>query len=283
MMAVSCKPRAFLSTDVYVQYCGESVQSPKFELPFRPGTNVSLVLTKEPHLSNAYVKITIEGSAHGLKAKMWVLDEEGRDLVPRWNAQLNKDYWTSGLLKHRVFCRVWTDDCPLCADDAEQKAAHEKELQTLRSQLKQSEDRVAVQQLQTRVSQNVLQSRVQQLEQGTADNERKLAAAVNENESIKQELAAEIFGLKLALEQQKVAGEAAVVNAKLASVENANEAFMEERKKLAADIAELTAALEEQTTSTEAAAKEVSSLEKEFLLTHPFTSTRLFSLLLFAQ
>ncbi|KAI6230490.1 hypothetical protein M3Y99_01057100 [Aphelenchoides fujianensis] len=249
MMAVSCKHRAFLSTDVYVQYCGESVQSPKFELPFRPGTNVSLVLTKEPHLSNAYVKITIEGSANGLKAKMWVLDEEGRDLVPRWNAQLNKDYWTSGLLKHRVFCRLWTDDCPLSTHDAEQKAAHENELQTLRSQLKQSEDRVAVQQLQTRVSQNVLQSRIQQLEQGAADNERKLAA--------------EISGLKLALEEQKAAGEAAVVNAKLASVENANEAFMEERKKLAADIAELTAALEEQTTSTEAAAKEVSSLEKE--------------------
>ncbi|KAI6239740.1 hypothetical protein M3Y99_00540200 [Aphelenchoides fujianensis] len=213
-MAASCKHSTFLSTVQSVEYRGTDVQSPKCELPFRPGTNFSLVLTKHAFGKRPDVKIAIEGSADGSKGALWVSDERGQNSIPPWNAQLNKNYTVSLSPNYRVFCTLWTEECPFCKHEtAQQEADHEEKLQTLRSQLEQTEDRLAEQQLQA---------------SGLHSLDHPLRSF--QNESIKEEMAAEIA----ALEQQKQAGEAAVVSAK--------EAFGEEQKKLAVDIAEAAAA-----------------------------------------
>ncbi|KAI6171249.1 Speckle-type POZ protein-like isoform X1 [Aphelenchoides fujianensis] len=215
-MAAVCNHSGLLLTVHNVEYQEEDVESSKCELPFRPGTKISLVLTcpTDSEESDVQLKIAIEGSAEELKGALWVSHEKGRNYISHRDVDFNTNYSIYAMCYDRVFCDVWTDECPFCEDGtAEQEAAHEKELEILRSQLKQSEDRLAEQRLQAENVQNALQSRIQQLEEEAMENERKLAAAVDElsNAASKQEneqLATVNAGLTAALDEQKTASEA---------------------------------------------------------------------------
>ncbi|KAI6243081.1 hypothetical protein M3Y99_00157600 [Aphelenchoides fujianensis] len=224
-MAASCKHRAFLSSVHSVQNRGADVRSSKNILLCRPGTKFRLVLTKQADTRALHVKIAIEGPAEGLKAEMWVLNAEGGEHIrpTLLNLQHNTGYWVSALLNHRVFCKVWTEECPLCKQ-AKQNADHEKALQSFRSQLKQSKTRLSEQRLQSENSRKALESRIKQLEQAAVDNERKLAAVVDENESLKKETeesAAKISELTAALAEEKEARELVVAtNVAAATLEN---------------------------------------------------------------
>ncbi|KAI6221013.1 hypothetical protein M3Y99_01569400 [Aphelenchoides fujianensis] len=284
-MAAFCKHSTFLSAGFDVQYHHCGVQSPKCELPFRPGTKVSLVVTNVLNVpSEKDVKIAIEGSAMGLKGEIWAGNSIGNEHFFCANAEFNTNYRLSLGYSDRVFCKVWLDECPFCKAGAKQKEAHEKKLQTLCSQLNQLEDRFSEQRLQ---AENTLKSRIQQLEQEAADNERKLAAAGNENavlastiQSLELKLgerteeakslieqrfvlAGKVNDLKSALASEqthssslqrqiedlekarKSKEDAVELERELAAVQRENAAFVERKKQLDAGIAGLKRALEE--------------------------------------
>ncbi|KAI6171494.1 hypothetical protein M3Y99_02002200 [Aphelenchoides fujianensis] len=226
-----CEHSTYLSTVHSVAYHGADVQSSKVALLFRPGMIFSLVLTASCSTLQ-HVKIALEGSVEGLKGAIWTHDKKGDDLIFLEDVQLNENYWIALSPNSRVFCRVWTDECPFFECKlAQQQAAHKKELQTLRSQLKQSETRLIEQRWRAENSQKALESRIQQLEQEAADNERKLATAVDENDSFKQQMEeslAKISELTAALEEQKAAGEAAAAETLAASKALENEVVKKE-------------------------------------------------------
>ncbi|KAI6226347.1 hypothetical protein M3Y99_01300700 [Aphelenchoides fujianensis] len=202
----SCKHSAFLCCRQSVEYRGEDVQSPQGFLPFRPDTDFRLVVTKNPERRAPHVKIAIEGSTESLRGELWYPSEKDGEIdTTRWNVQLNTEYRVPALLNHRVFCKVWTDDCPLCTDEAEQKADYEEVLQTFRSELKQSENRLSEQRLQVENLQKTLKSRIRQLKQAAVDKERKLAEVLQKNETLKEEnegMRAQVFSFKHKEERQ---------------------------------------------------------------------------------
>ncbi|KAI6243070.1 hypothetical protein M3Y99_00155900 [Aphelenchoides fujianensis] len=224
-MAPSCEHSDSLSDIHSVEYGGVDVESSTCDLSFRPGTKLSLVLTKKPQREAPRVKIAIEGSTENLRGKIWYPSEKDGEIdTTRWNVELNTEYRVPLALKHRVFCKVWTEECPLCKADAEQKAVHETQLQSLRSQLKQLENRLAEQRLQSENTQKVMESRIRQLEQAAVDNERKLKTVVDQNESLKKETeesAAKISELTAALAEETKARESVVAtNVAAATLEN---------------------------------------------------------------
>ncbi|KAI6238320.1 hypothetical protein M3Y99_00701900 [Aphelenchoides fujianensis] len=209
-MAPSCEHSDSLSDIHSVEYGGVDVESSKCDLSFRPGTKLSLVLTKKPEREAPRVKIAIEGSTENLRGKIWYPSEKDGEIDTThsncsWNVQLNTEYRVPLALKHRVFCKVWTDNCPLCKADAEQKADYEEVFQTFLSQLKQSENRLSEQRLQAKNLQKALESRIRQLKQAAVDNERKLAEVLQENETLKEEnkgMRSQVFNFKHKEERQ---------------------------------------------------------------------------------
>ncbi|KAI6233425.1 hypothetical protein M3Y99_00911400 [Aphelenchoides fujianensis] len=279
-MTAACKHSALLSSFYSVKYEGVDVQSPKGELPFRPGTKFSLVLMKSPSVEQS-VRIAVEGSTEGLKGAVWILDEDGGYLAFPLNVQLNTNSWFCIPLNSRVFCKL------------DQLEARVFELQ--------------------QPTENSLRSRIQELQKEAADKERKLAAALHENDARMAKntvLASTIQSLEAKLgERKKAAKEAAdretalvehqavlekenetlkssLSNEQtrsatlrrqldehekaareskkeaierertLAAVQQENAAVKQEEKKLASEIAELTAALEDQKQAEEAVAAE---------------------------
>ncbi|KAI6239729.1 hypothetical protein M3Y99_00539000 [Aphelenchoides fujianensis] len=138
----------------------------------------------------------------------------------------------------------------------EQRAAHEKELDGLKSKL--SNERTRSSSLQRQVADHEKAARESRKE--AAERERKLAAVQRENAALveqKKQLEAEIAALKLAVEKNAgVAGELAAGNEKLESAEKANAACLEQNEQLAA-------VLEAQQAASEAAAAEKWALESE--------------------
>ncbi|KAI6226357.1 Spop-1 protein [Aphelenchoides fujianensis] len=170
-----------------VEYLGADVESEQIELPFRPGTKFSLLMTKPPDSLVMHVKIVIEGPVEGLDGAIWVENRERHSSIPRWNAQLNQNYSIALSLNDRVNCRVWIEEGSSCKE-AKLKADHAKEVESLRSQLERSESRLAEQRLEAENTQKALASRIHQLEQGATNNERKLAAAADENAALQSTL-----------------------------------------------------------------------------------------------
>ncbi|KAI6234147.1 hypothetical protein M3Y99_00830100 [Aphelenchoides fujianensis] len=167
---------ALLLTVHSVVYRGADVESEKIDFPYSPGTKFSLVVTKPADSLVTNVKIGAEGSVESLHGAIWVENHEGRNSIPRWEARFNTNYPAALSLNDRVFCCVWIKECSFCKE-----ADHEKVLESLRSQLEQSERRLAEQRLQAENSQKALESRIHQLEREGADNKRKLTTAVEED------------------------------------------------------------------------------------------------------
>ncbi|KAI6226262.1 hypothetical protein M3Y99_01309900 [Aphelenchoides fujianensis] len=208
-MAAACNHPAALPCVQSVDYRGVNVRGPKCDLPFRPGTKFLLGVTKRRDPKKKQVRIAIDGPADGLKGELWIVDTHSDQLVSRWSAQLNKNYAVTLSADHRVFCKVWPEECPVCKDEAaQQETDHREELKALRSQLKQSEDDASEQRLQAENSQKALQSRIRQLEREAAESERKLAAALQENDARtakNTQLASTIQSLEAKLGERKKA------------------------------------------------------------------------------
>ncbi|KAI6239749.1 Kelch-like protein diablo [Aphelenchoides fujianensis] len=179
-MATACKHSACLSAVIDVQFCGVDVESPKCELPFRAGTKFSLEVT-EPSTAGLFVKITIDGRAEGLSGAIWGLSKEG-DCGPRTGIEVNAYYPVYPSLNDRVFCEVWTDECPFCEDEREAVAeALERERATRRKTIESLEKNLSELELQVENTTRAYHSRFRQLKQQATDNEQKLAAALKEN------------------------------------------------------------------------------------------------------
>ncbi|KAI6239715.1 hypothetical protein M3Y99_00537400 [Aphelenchoides fujianensis] len=254
MMAAACKHSDFLAVVQYLEWKEqEDLQWQQLALPFASNTFVKFAVAPKGFEVPMRTFISSE-KMDQVFAEVWV----EHPVVGRKSEATKApfgDYVELGDLERGdcVFWRVWTDECPFCEDEAKQQAAHEKELQDLRSQLKQSKDRSDEQRLQSENSQKALESRSRLLENVTVGFGRKLKTAVDENESFKQQMeksAAEISELTDALadefdrfsvlqqehraeiesERKQTAEELAALIEKLAAVEKANETLKEENE-----------------------------------------------------
>ncbi|KAI6243077.1 hypothetical protein M3Y99_00157000 [Aphelenchoides fujianensis] len=181
-MAASCKHRAFLSSVHSVQNRGADVRSSKNILLCRPGTKFRLVLTKQADTRALHVKIAIEGSAKGLKGEIRVVDEEGIESFSRRNAELNRTYRVSASLNHRVFCKVWTEECLFCKDEVTQKAAAKalkNDFHQLNSQIHDLKHRLAKQQEDAENTQKQLRFRIRAMEEKAVAKKRNYGSIIS--------------------------------------------------------------------------------------------------------
>ncbi|KAI6239748.1 Speckle-type POZ protein A-like protein [Aphelenchoides fujianensis] len=146
-MAASCKHSSLYSVLHGLTYRQMDARSPQTALTFRPGTKFALVLKKSSSAEQS-VMIAAEGPTEGLTGAIWTHDEKGDDSLTLHDVQPNTNYSIPLTPNSHVYGILRLGSCPCCAQAAtQQKAAHEKELQTLRSQnesFKQEKEKLAV-------------------------------------------------------------------------------------------------------------------------------------------
>ncbi|KAI6239739.1 hypothetical protein M3Y99_00540100 [Aphelenchoides fujianensis] len=253
-MATACNHPAALPCVQSVDYRGVNVRGFKCELPFRPDTKFNLGVTKRRDPKKKQLRIAIDGAADGLKGELWIVDAHSDQLVSRWSAQLNKNYVVPLSSNQSVFCKLWPEECHFCREEQEASSkALEREEATPRKTTESVENEPSEERVQAECA---LLSRIRQLEREAAESERKLAAALQENDARvakNTQLALTIQSLEEKLgERKKAAKEAA----------ERETALIEQRAALEKELEALKSKLSKEQTRSSSLQRQVADHEK---------------------